>query len=261
MTIEDLLDAPYIMELLKEHWANEDMGREDPLVLKCLEGQIPIDTIHKAGQLKSLFRYHSNFVRDYSPDYAMLRTGLHEYYKVNFKDRFWQRLKIENESLSLLDLGCGQGYYSLDFLASNPESRATLLDRCGVLRVLQPIVDKYSRLSTIETDWDKDHTWCKGRKEKFDLVLMSEILHQKTPAQRDRLVKIAKSVCTPGGRIVVHETDDPLLTYRLRLLTQRGAAMSIQEVMELMSSHNMCIKNFDYRTARHHHATVWKRIF
>ena len=36
---------------------------------------------------------------------------------------------------------------------------------------------------------------------------------------------------------------------------------SNEEVMELMSSHNMCIKNFDYRTARHHHATVWKRIF
>ena len=82
---------------------------------------------------------------------------------------------------SLLDLGGGPGTYALQFLAHNPNLRATVMDREAVLEVAKEIAaaSKHgSRMSFVPGDFAEEKI-----PGKYDVVWVSNIIHIYSPAE------------------------------------------------------------------------------
>jgi len=80
----------------------------------------------------------------------------------------------------------------------------------------------------------------------YDLVWLSHILHDDSPADCNKIVQKAVSVLEPGGTIFIHEfilnntRDAPLFPalFSLNMLvrTENGQAYSEAEIMEMLKN-------------------------
>lgn len=107
------------------------------------------------------------------------------------------------EARRLLDVGGASGTYTLAFLAVCPQMRATLFDRPAVVEMARERLEQEGALDRVDLvagDYNRDPL-----PTGHDLVFISAILHQNTPAQNTELYLKAFEALEPGGRIVIRD--------------------------------------------------------
>lgn len=114
--------------------------------------------------------------------------------------RVAETLDLEGVS-TMLDVGGGWGQYVRAFRAERPEIRATVLDT--------PRVADAAPESTIGTEHEGCISWLGGDYletdygSDYDLVLLSNILHQELAPQAAEIIRRSASALASGGRVVV----------------------------------------------------------
>jgi 3-hydroxy-5-methyl-1-naphthoate 3-O-methyltransferase len=102
---------------------------------------------------------------------------------------------------TMLDVGGGWGQYSKAFRTVRPEIKATILDT--------PQVAESAPESTIRTEHEDRMSWLGGDYlttdygSDYDLVLLSNILHQEQAPEAAEIIRRAAAALAPGGRVVV----------------------------------------------------------
>ena len=143
---------------------------------------------------------------------------------------------------TLLDLGCGPGTYAFCLGAQNPALRLYLLDFPEVLRVAEEIEVRYAlpnEVHYVAADALRDDI-----PGQYDLVLVSNTLHQLGPEASAALLQRLYHSVKPGGSLVVQARflrDDrmgdrvPVLLDLLELcITQAGRNHSVGETRQWM---------------------------
>lgn len=257
MNLEQILNAPLIYQLTCDYWNGEEEGRNTDLEAECLlDLGIKPYTLEAAKGIKDLFHYNHSFQGN-CESYALLRKGLSQYYEHQIKSKFWNALGVEKKKIHLCDLGAGAGQYSADFLELNPESMVTLVDRTGVMS--HDLSKQDPRMAHFQVDWEEDEDWWSNFVNTFDIVLMSEILHQKSHGDRDKLARTARLISKPNGKVIVHESNDPFLAYRLHQLTMDGDRMNVQDVIKIMTRNGFRSADLHLKIASYHHVSSWRR--
>ncbi|MGC2108202.1 MAG: methyltransferase [Candidatus Korobacteraceae bacterium] len=143
---------------------------------------------------------------------------------------------------SLLDLGCGPGTYSFCLGMKNPILHLYLLDYPEVLQVAKEVQARYSLKNEIDylpADAVKDEI-----RGQYDVVLVSNTLHQLGHEASAALIKRLHKSIKPGGSLVIQARflrDDhmgdrvPVLLDLLELcITSAGRNHSVAETREWM---------------------------
>jgi SAM-dependent methyltransferase len=102
---------------------------------------------------------------------------------------------------SLLDLGCGPGTYGFHLGLKNPRLQLYLLDFPGVLKVAKEVQARYALKNEVHylpADALKDEV-----SGQYDVILISNTLHQLGPEASSALVKRLYQSVRPGGSLVV----------------------------------------------------------
>lgn len=157
-----------------------------------------------------------------------------------------------NFCTSLLDLGCGPGTYAFYLGMQNPALSLYLLDFPEVLRVAEEIQGRY----TLEND--VHYLAADALKDdipgQYDIILVSNTLHQLGPQVSAELVKRLYASVAPGGSLVIQARflrDDrlgdkvPVLLDLLELcITSAGRNHSVAETREWMEEAGFCNLEF-----------------
>lgn len=112
-------------------------------------------------------------------------------------------LVIPGSSRRLLDVGGASGTYTLAFLAVSPDLRATVFDRPPVIEMARERLTNagvIDRVTLAPGDFYTDPL-----PTGHDLVFVSAIIHQNSPALNVELFRKAFAALVPGGRIVVRD--------------------------------------------------------
>lgn len=141
---------------------------------------------------------------------------------------------------TLLDVGGGLGAYSVAFLNYHLSNNATLVDLPEVVRLLDETdVGSHPRFEASAAD---------AREflpaEKYDVVLLANLLHLFGPADCRRIVQNAVSAAVPGGSVVIKDvlispsrTGPPVGLYfalNMALYTEGGDVHSVPQLTAYM---------------------------
>ena len=102
---------------------------------------------------------------------------------------------------SLLDLGCGPGTYAFYLGMKNPELQLYLLDFPEVLQVAKEVQTRYflrNQVHYVPADAVRDEIT-----GQYDVILVSNTLHQLGPQASSALVKRLYKAVRPGGSLVI----------------------------------------------------------
>lgn len=103
----------------------------------------------------------------------------------------------------ILDLGCGSGIYTMEFVNAKPTIDATLFDLPPVVNQAKRIMEREGftgAYKTIEGDFFKDDIG-----EGYDLVFVSEILPMFALFDNIKLLRKVYDSLNPGGRIIIQD--------------------------------------------------------
>ncbi len=194
--------------------------------------------------LINLLKYNKSIIRtNFKADYELLRRGLDEYYQM-FLRSFWQKMKLTDTKLRLLDYCGGDGSYSSSFKTFNPGGTAVLLDRSNGLCI----------------DFEDDPKWHKEWQEYFNVVLLSEILHCKSIEIQYYLIDSSLSMLDNGGKIIINENIDPFMGWRLDRLTKEGKVLDESHIIKLMSTYRHVLQLTDLQTIENHKIYVYEKF-
>lgn len=150
----------------------------------------------------------------------------------------------------MLDIAGGTGYYTYEWLAANPASRATIFDRPEVLKVAKEILDEYCRSEAKATTLKERVTFMPGDMltDEFpaaDLLLAASVFHDWPTETCEMLAKKFAAALNPGGELWIHDAflhdtlDGPLAVtdYSAMLfLGTKGRAYSRKEYHNWLSN-------------------------
>jgi len=155
----------------------------------------------------------------------------------------------------ILDLGGGAGTYVRAILESQPQAKAVIVDRpavCNVVRKnLLPRWNTGNRIEVVEGDY----LAFEGR-ERYDWVLLCNILHNEGPSQVRQIFTNALSALKPNGRLVlldyVHsacgDTKEPVgFETLLLLITEKGRIYTEIELTEMLECTGFRLSNHGSR--------------
>jgi SAM-dependent methyltransferase len=103
----------------------------------------------------------------------------------------------------LLDVGGGPATYTMAFLAVEPRLEATLFDLPPVIEIARERLSKAGfagRVTLVPGDFDKDEL-----PAGHDLVWLSAVIHQNSPAQNEALFTRIFRALVPVGRLVLRD--------------------------------------------------------
>jgi predicted metal-binding protein/ubiquinone/menaquinone biosynthesis C-methylase UbiE len=154
-------------------------------------------------------------------------------------------LLTKSRPRNLLDIGGGAGAWCRALLGKWPEARALLLDLPETLVAAKKLYPETSSWERIETIAGNGLTLSVGS-QRFDLVILSNILHAYGRAEAAQLLRQAAEVVAPGGQILIHDyladghRSSPLKgrLYDLHMLlnTYNGRIYSLQELQEMLAA-------------------------
>lgn len=102
---------------------------------------------------------------------------------------------------SLLDVGGGAGSHSANLAKAVAGLEATVLDLPGAEPVLK---ERHPELEFVPGDLD-DPRFGRPEGEEWDYILVSNILHDRPPAENERVIREAAGLLAPGGSLVIYE--------------------------------------------------------
>ncbi|HEX8791459.1 MAG TPA: methyltransferase [Polyangiaceae bacterium] len=115
-----------------------------------------------------------------------------------------QELGLAEGAPSLLDVGGGMAVYSLAVLEANPRARATQADWPHINASARAVVEKAGHGARFET-LDGDFRRTDLGQGRFDVAVLSNIMHQESPASNRELLGRLHRAVRPGGHLVVAE--------------------------------------------------------
>lgn len=107
------------------------------------------------------------------------------------------------QSKALLDVGGASGTYTIAFLKSSPEMKATLFDMPEVIKLARERLGKeglLNRVSLVGGDYLRDEI-----PHGHDLAFLSAVIHSNSPEQNLELYKKVFRSLIPGGRIIIRD--------------------------------------------------------
>lgn len=158
--------------------------------------------------------------------------------------------KINKREGHLLDVAGGTGYYSYEWLVTNPASRATILDRPEVLKVAAELLDDFCSRRGDEVKTLKERiTFRPGDMltddlPRADLLLAASVFHDWPTETCEILAKKFAAALNPGGELWIHDAflndtlDGPIAVtdYSAMLfLGTKGRAYSRKEYRNWLS--------------------------
>lgn len=113
--------------------------------------------------------------------------------------------KIRRHSVgeSLLDVGGGHGWYSIELCRQNPNLKATILDHPAATRATRQRVQEagmIGRISIVNGDYTVHET-----SERHDTVLMFNILHGHKTGELDEVLTRSIHWLSDGGQLLIVE--------------------------------------------------------
>lgn len=142
----------------------------------------------------------------------------------------------------LLDVGGGPGTYSIILCNKHPELAAEVLDLPCVLPFTRRIIAEHGmegRVGCRVGDYHQDDFG-----SGWDVVLLSNVLHQETPEGCCSLLRKAHAALKPGGLLVIQlsflnrEKDGPawsvLQGIQLAVLSEGGRTYSLEEILGML---------------------------
>ena len=139
---------------------------------------------------------------------------------------------------NLLDVGGASGTYTLAFLQSVPEMRATLFDRPEVIEMARKRLQEagvLSRTTLVGGDFYRDEF-----PGGHDLAWVSAIIHQNSPRQNVGLYRKIFRALVPAGRIVIRDhimepdrtrpRDGAIFAVNMLVATTGGNTYTYEEV-------------------------------
>jgi predicted metal-binding protein/ubiquinone/menaquinone biosynthesis C-methylase UbiE len=169
---------------------------------------------------------------------------------------FQARIKAEDaaEALSLLsktkpqhllDIGGGAGAWCRALLGKWPEARALLLDLPETLAAARKLYPGASHWKGIEMVAGNGLNLGIGNR-KFDLVILSNILHAYGKTEATQLLNEAVQALTPGGQILIHDyladghrssrLKGRLYDLHMLLNTYNGRIYSLEELQGMLAA-------------------------
>jgi len=155
-----------------------------------------------------------------------------------------RELGLDQGEPALLDVGGGMAVYSLAVLAANPRARATQADWPHINASARALVEKQgngARFETIDGDFRRTDLG-QGR---FDVAVLSNIMHQESPASNRELLGRLHRALKPGAHLVVAEfvvddgrTGPPMpLMFNLNMLplSDEGKSYERRELTALVT--------------------------
>ncbi|MDO8211865.1 methyltransferase [Conexibacter sp. CPCC 206217] len=140
----------------------------------------------------------------------------------------------EHAPLRLLDVGGGAGSHAALLAGLRSDVRPTVLDLPQVAPVL---AERHPGIPFVAGDL-ADERFGRSADERWDVVLLANILHDHTPAQNARLVREAARLLAPGGTLLLYEwipdagttaPDLPLFAVMMMVENDGGDAYSEAE--------------------------------
>ncbi|MEO1816338.1 MAG: class I SAM-dependent methyltransferase [Acetobacterium sp.] len=147
---------------------------------------------------------------------------------------------------AILDVGTGSGAMALAFLEAFPDTDATLLDIEQMLPQTQKLVaatgfaDRvcYHPANILEPEW--------GLTQKYQLIILSNIVHAYAEAENEQVLKIAASHLSDDGIILIHDffnEHDPIKAHlsdiNMFLNTYNGKVFSGAWVIAELEKHDL----------------------
>ena len=141
-----------------------------------------------------------------------------------------------------MDYGCGKGSYSNSYIDRNPNGKTYMVDR--------NIGDNI--------DFEKSPNWYIDKKNTFDIVLLSEILHCKNVDGQKYLLDSSDYVLKSKGLLRINENVDPFMDWRLNRLTDKGKLLDESYIVQLMFNYNFKLKNIN--SINYHKIYTYEKI-
>jgi 2-polyprenyl-3-methyl-5-hydroxy-6-metoxy-1,4-benzoquinol methylase len=104
----------------------------------------------------------------------------------------------------LLDVGGGAGSYSILLAETHPELRAVVFDLPAVVSIAREVVAQHGLSDRVTTQAGNYHE--DGLGTGYDVVLLSNMLHQEDPDTCRRLLAKAADALDDGGTLIVQQS-------------------------------------------------------
>ena len=115
-----------------------------------------------------------------------------------------RELQLDQGAPALLDVGGGMAVYSQAILAHNPRAQATQADWPHINRGARAIIEK-SGFQDRFTTLDGDMRELDFGDARFDVAVLSNIVHQESPASNRALLQKLHRALKPGGQLIIAE--------------------------------------------------------
>ena len=144
------------------------------------------------------------------------------------------------KKLNILDLGAGSGVWSLQMLAEDKNSKATVVDWPSITQVAKRNAEKMNVADRLELCPGNYHELDLGS-EKYDLAILGNVTHIESKENLSKLVRSVSRALKPGGEIVIFDVfpaqeqarlSVPLYALGLALRTESGALYSYEQLRE-----------------------------
>jgi SAM-dependent methyltransferase len=144
-------------------------------------------------------------------------------------------LGLTDGAPALLDVGGGMAVYSLALLGANPRARSTQADWPHINKSARALVEKAGfadRFATIDGNFQSVELG----EASFDVAVLSNIMHQESPASNRALLTRLHRALRPDGQLVIAEfmvddgrTGPPMpLLFNLNMLTLSDGGKSYE---------------------------------
>ena len=163
--------------------------------------------------------------------YDLLREGLELYSRYNLSNCF-QYCGLTGKQINVLDYGGGNGGLLIDFIKYNPSSKGILVDRKKANNE-----EFGEEIVSHAIDFEINPLWHTQYEDRFDMIILSEVLHCKNKKGRQYLIDSSHCMLKPGGILFIIEVKtNPFFDWRMKMYTEGGKSLEPDEIKDQMDS-------------------------
>jgi 2-polyprenyl-3-methyl-5-hydroxy-6-metoxy-1,4-benzoquinol methylase len=176
----------------------------------CWKWMDYLQTFLKTG--KGL-QYHDTFNEQ---EWTLYQKGMENVALGSAKAAVKSSPKLKNP-MDMLDIGGSHGMYSVEYCKKYPDLKVTILDLPSAVEKAIPILKKhykeknihYRKGNVLEDDLEQN---------KFDLILMSSLMHHFNKEQNEEVSKKIQKALKPGGYFIIQEFLRPEPSRKMEMI-------------------------------------------